>query len=109
MAIIRTVTGQDLKDAMKDCGRDYFCMGSCEYIIHYYEDYENIELDPIAIACEWNEETVEDVVCNYSYMESFEDVDINDIDSVIDALTFYTTATRVTDDNGLEKILYITF
>lgn len=109
MALIRTITAQDLKDAMKECGRDYFCMESCEYIVHYYDEYDNIELDPISIACEWNEETIEDVVCNYSYMESFEDVDINDINSVIDALTFDTIATKVINDNGVEKILYIAF
>lgn len=112
MGLIRTITAQDLKDAMKECGRDYYSIESCEKIVEYYEEFtesNSIELDPIAIACEWNEEHLDYILEQYDYIDDFDDIDKTDINEVVDVLNNYTYAVITTSDDGFENILYREF
>lgn len=104
MALIRTITGWDLKDAMRECGRDYYTIDACDRIVDYYDECgTNIELDPIAIACDFNEESFDYVVEQYGHLDNI--TDVSDIDTFIEELNYYTYAVKTCGD----YILYINF
>ena len=57
----QTVTNYDFHDAFRDAGReDQFTYEALDELFEYYEQLEQelgeqIELDPVAICCEWSE------------------------------------------------------
>ena len=67
----QTVTKTMFIDAFVRCGRkDQFSYDALCALFDYYEDLEEdtgeeIELDPIAICCEWSEGHWEDIAMNY--------------------------------------------
>jgi hypothetical protein len=94
--IYTQVTKSSFIDAFKQSSRkDQFSYEALEAIYEYLEDYsndtgENVELDIVAICCEWSEMTWQEVVQAY-------DVDLSDVaeedkaDAVWDFLTDETT------------------
>lgn len=105
MSLIRTITGMDLMDAMKDAGRgDSFSIEACNAIVEYYGEFEDsIEIDPVAIDCEFIESKWEDIRVDYC---NFDDISaaLNERE-LLEVLNYYTWAVSV--ENG--KILYIYF
>lgn len=101
MALIRTITGQDLKDAMKECGRDYYSIEACNAIVEYYEEFDNVELDPIAIACEWCEESTAHLASQYENIFG----ETTTIAEFLDKVREYTTVIEL----GNDRVLYIEF
>jgi hypothetical protein len=67
MAIVQTLSKSSFIDAFKQSSRkDQFSYEALEAIFDYLEDYsditgENVELDIIAICCEWAEGTWQDI------------------------------------------------
>ena len=56
----QTVTNYDFHDAFRDAGREDFSYEALDELFEYYEQLEQeigeqIELDPVAICCEWSE------------------------------------------------------
>lgn len=70
--MIQIVRLSDFRSAFANMGRkDQFSYEGLELIFDYIEDYERdnseqIELDVIAICCEWNELSAEDIINQYS-------------------------------------------
>lgn len=70
--MIQTITLSDFRDAFKRMGRaDQFSYEGLELIFDYIESYEQdsgeqVELDVIALCCEWTEDTAEEVINNYA-------------------------------------------
>jgi hypothetical protein len=75
MALIRKISVSDLVQKFKDYDRaDNFSNEAIEALYDYLEDLssdtkQNIELDVIALCCEWSECTLEELVTNYSEYE----------------------------------------
>ena len=98
------VTQSSFVNAFMALRPDNFSYEALDALFNYYEDLEEetgepIELDVIAICCDWTEETEEDVRANYSLY--IDDYPISD-----DVLQFLQNRTVVTKlDNG--KYLYI--
>jgi hypothetical protein len=108
----KTVNYYDFVRAFQDAGRgDQFSLTALEAIFEYIEDYEQdtgeeIELDVIAICCEWGEESPKDIAESYGILNEDEYEDESDIqDTVSEYLEHYTTAFAL--DNG--NIVYVNF
>lgn len=69
--MIQTITVSDFRDAFKRCGRgNQFSYEALGLIFDYIEDYEQdsgeqVELDVIAICCEWSEDSPENIADQY--------------------------------------------
>ncbi len=74
--MIKTITLYDFIEAFRTMGRgNQFTHAALELIFDYIEEYEQetgeqIELDVIALCCEWSESTPEEIIEQY-------DTDIN--------------------------------
>jgi len=71
--MIQTITLSDFRDAFQRMGRkDQFSYEGLELIFDYIESYEQetseqIELDVIALCCEWSEDTPENIAAAYGF------------------------------------------
>ena len=120
MKMIKRMDEYDMKEAFSDFGRDYYSLNGYRAILDYYNDIdENIELDVIAICCEWTEYgdnaacDFEDMKNDYGYlypideyMQDYyiteEDFDIDEyIDELIKVLECHTTVLKVSNGNYL--------
>lgn len=92
----QTVTELDFRDAFRNMGRtDQFSHAGLGVLFEYLEEYEadtgqELELDVIALCCEYYEDTWEEIARNY-------DIDISDCededdirDTVYDVLAYNT-------------------
>ena len=108
MAIVQTITESSFIDAFKQSSRkDQFSYEALSSIFEYLEEYsndtgENVELDVVAICCEWVEMTWQEVVEAYS-------VDLTDVadedkaDAVWDYLTDETIGVyRVSNEESID-------
>lgn len=97
-----TVSRYDFERAFADAGRkDQFSYEGLKALFDYLEDYEEqtgeeIELDVIALCCDYAEDTVADIARNYSIDLSHLDVEDDDyeeqcIEAVRDYLNDNTT------------------
>jgi hypothetical protein len=82
MAIVQTLTKSSFIDAFTHSSRkDQFSYEALEAIFDYLEDYsndtgENVELDIVAICCEWLEMTWQEIAMSYDVdLASCEDDD----------------------------------
>lgn len=105
MAIKITIDSpEDLREHFRKYDRDNFTLDGYQALIDYYDDScEDIELDVVAIDCDWCESEWKDIQSNYCNHEDLAECD--NIDDFLEALNNYTMAIRTTGDN----ILYIYF
>jgi hypothetical protein len=109
--MIQTITLSDFRDAFRRMERtNQFSYEGLELIFDYIESYEQdtgeqIELDVIALCCEWSEDTPEDIAAAY-------DIDIEGKDEdeikqeVIDHLDYHT---QVAGQTASGSIVYAQF
>jgi len=107
--MIQTITLSDFRDAFKRYGRgDQFSYEALELIFDYIEEYEQdsgeqVELDVIALCCDWSEDTPEAIAAAY-------DIDIEGKDEirqeVIDHLDYHT---QVAGQTATGSIVYAQF
>jgi len=105
----QTVTFSTFRDAFFKCNRgEQFSYEALELIFDSIEDAENdtgeeIELDVVAICCEYTEENVRDVA-------EFYNIDIKDVaeeDVLQTVLDFIQEATNVVGVTSNGKIVYV--
>ena len=109
--MIKTLSIYDFRDAFKAAGRgEQFSYYGLEVIFDYIESYEQdageqIELDVIALCCEWAEDTVENIIRNYSIdCDDVEDDEIqNYVIEYLEDNTAHAMATAAGD------IVYVQF
>lgn len=111
MALVITIdNAYELKRRFEEANRDYFSVTACEALIEEFEALgENVELDIVAICCDYTEAEPEDIYNDYENLEDIaetkdEDGDIDE-DALIDALNYHTYAIKL--NNGC--ILYQNF
>jgi len=96
--IIKTIeTVSELRNEFIAYNRDHYTYEAYETMIQYFEEIgENYELDVIALCCDFNEDTIEEIRSNYG---------LDDEDDVLEYLNYNTYAIETDED----KILYIAF
>lgn len=111
MALVITINdAYELKKRFEAANRDYFTVEACDELIELFNmDGENVELDIIAICCDFTEETPEYIIDNYDNIEEIaaardEDGGI-DMERLMEALNYYTYAANLGNGN----ILYQNF
>lgn len=109
--MIQTITLSDFRDAFRRMERtNQFSYEGLELIFDYIEEYEQdsgeqLELDVIAICCDWSEDTPEDIASAY-------DIDIEGKDEdeikqeVLDHLDYHT---QVAGQTATGSIVYAQF
>jgi len=99
-----TVYLHDLRTQFHQMGRgDQFSYDGLRVLFEFLEEYEDstgseVELDVIALCCEYSEETPEDVAKNYGI--KLED-DGNELNNVLDWLHDQTIVCGVTKDGSI--------
>ena len=84
----QTINLSDFRDAFQRMDRkENFSYEGLELLFNYFEEVdENMELDVIAICCDFNEDTWQDIANNYSIDLDEEDDDETKENLVIDYL-----------------------
>jgi hypothetical protein len=113
MAIVQTLDKYSFVEAFKQSSRkDQFSHEALEAIFDYLEEYsedsgENIELDIIAICCEWAEMSWDEIAINYNLdLEGCEDDDERK-GEVEDYLIRHTQYVEVSDGVYVSKRITI--
>ena len=107
----QSINEYQFRDAFKSMGRDnQFSYGALNLLFNYFEEIEEggtpVELDVIAICCDYSEATYEEIASNYS-IEDLEDLSIEDKNQTIeDFLNDRTILVGITSDN---KLVYLQF
>lgn len=111
MALVITIdNAYELKKRFEAANRDYYTLEACDALIEIFEECgENIELDIVAICCDYYENTPADIIDTYDNIDEIaeardEDGEI-DMEKLMDALNYYTYAVELSNGN----ILYQTF
>ena len=98
-----TISVYDFRQAFHDMGRgEQFSYDGLRVLFECLEEYEDstgseVELDVVALCCEYSEEMPEDVAKNYGI--ELED-DGNELNNVLDYLHDYTLVCGVTKDGS---------
>jgi len=105
-----SVDENDFIRAFEQAGRgDQFSREALETLFSYYDEFdEDIELDVVALCCDWTEESAEDALetAGHDIPEEWEDMDDDEkAEYVAEALEFETVAYAL--DNG--NVLYLAF
>ena len=93
MAIVMTFDKHDFADAFKRCNRqDQFSYEGLEVLFDYLEEYsestgEPVELDVVALCCEYYESSIQELIDNYNI--DLSEVDEDDPDSIIEVVREY--------------------
>lgn len=105
----QTVYINDFRDAFRSAGRaSSFTWDGLRVLFEYLEEYEDstgteIELDVIALCCEYTEANPWDIIESYGI--DLSDVDPDDVEeveeAVLDYLNDYTTVCGVTDSGTI--------
>lgn len=91
MAIVQSINSvYQFREAFRLAGREeQFSYEGLEVLFDYLEEYsdcteEPIELDVIALCCEYNEDSVEDIIDNYSIDVSEAEGDEEEIEEIVE-------------------------
>jgi hypothetical protein len=111
MALKITINSpSELREQFINYNRDNYSYEGYEALLDYYDKSEDIELDVIAICCDWNELDVDDIVKDYS----IDLTDITDDDGEVDddakirlVMEYLNDRTYAIDTNG--SILFQSF
>lgn len=99
-----TVTLNDFRNAFNAIRPNNFSYEGLEQLFNYFESYEDdtgeqIELDVIAICCEYQESTIEEIVNSYDIeLDPDDDTQVN-FDKVFAYLADNTSVIGHTDDS----------
>ena len=102
-----TVNISQFRDAFRQCGRqDQFSYEALGLLFDYFEELEDstgqeIELDPIAICCEYSEDSPADILKNYLPDDAPEDAD--------DVADWLAERTSVVGTTKAGDIVYLQF
>lgn len=90
MAIVKTIDSvSQFQDAFDKMGRqNNFSYEGLEVLFDYLEEYsdatgEPVELDVIALCCDYSEDSIQDIIDNYSIDVSEADVDEDEIKDIV--------------------------
>lgn len=110
--LIKTLTAYDLQQLMIRVDRNYFSFDGYVALIDYFDDFDSVEVDPVAISCEFSEDSPLDIWDMYKHLfTDFPEYDeekysMNEwVLGLIEELGYYTWSELL--DNG--NIIYGVF
>lgn len=111
--LVKTLNAYDLQQLMRSCNRDSFSFdGYTELIDLFNDENEVVEVDPVAIDCEFTEDTPINVWEMYDHLfTDFPKPDVYSddfepwLECFVDELNYHTWARLL--DNG--NIIFMTF
>ena len=125
------VSSYDFHRAFEELRSNNFSYNGLDALFEYFEEYEDstdteIELDVIAICCDFSESTVDEIINNYIHQKScgnecIYDADVweeikaadNDDDEIADIIERFlsdnTTVMRIESSNGIPAFVYAAF
>lgn len=69
----QTISQYDFMDAFQRMDRDYYSYEGYQALYDWYEELDpDMELDVVAICCDWTEYTPEELENDYSYILSYD-------------------------------------
>ena len=100
------VTHSKFIDALSACyNTKYMSYDAMTALYNWYEELEDdtgteIELDAVAIGCDWTEYSEKEVIRDYCYLLDIKEEDMThtDVEDLIDALKYETSVIEL--DNG---------
>jgi len=104
-----TVYFDDFNRAFQECRPNNFSVEGLGLLFDYLEEYENstgeeLELDVIAICCDYNEETLDEIINSY-------DIEIDEDEDKLEQVKYFLDQNTITigvlDDD--ETIIYQNF
>lgn len=103
--LVNTISSaSEMRDEFIRMNRDDYSYQGYEVIFNYYDEFEeSIEFDVIGICCEWNEESFEEFMNNYT-VDVIEDE--SDADAIINFMDNYGSYYQITDE---DTIVYLNF
>lgn len=111
--MIKTITLYDFIEAFRMMGRgNQFTHAALELIFDYIEEYEQetgeqIELDVIALCCEWCESTPEEIIEQYDTDINTEGMTEDELAAAVYEWLNDETQVAATTDNG--TLVYVQF
>ena len=108
--MIQTINLSDFRDAFRRYGRgEQFTPAALSLIFEYIEEYEQetgeqVELDVVALCCEWCEQSPEDIAMAYNLEICVSEE--NTLQTVLDYLHDETQVAGVTDAG---TVVYVEF
>jgi len=106
MAIVQTINLYQFREAFRKAERgNTFSYEGFEVLFDYLENYSDeteqpIELDVIALCCEYEESTIEEIIDNYSIDVSDADGDEEQIKEIVEEYLQYNTSVCGEVDGG---------
>ena len=85
-----------LQNEFVKANRDYYSLEGYEALLNLTDEIGDIELDPIAISCEFTEASKDDIIADYGYMMTEDEK--NDNVLFLDFLNYHTWAVEL--ENG---------
>ena len=109
-----TISQYDFQRAFETQRPDNFSYNGLIALFEYFEECEEsigeeIELDVIAICCEYSEDTIENIISNYSLTEELEltDMDADERrEAVLSHLSDHTQVMEIEDTTDLIYLAY---
>jgi hypothetical protein len=104
MALKITIkSASELRKQFEAYDRDNYSHDAYQALYDYYDESPDVELDVIAICCDWNELDIDEVIKEYSINLSDitdDDGDINTDEKLELALEYLNDRTYAIDTNG---------
>jgi hypothetical protein len=108
--MIQTINLYDFRDAFKRYGRgEQFSYEGLELIFDYIEEYEDstgeqVELDVVALCCEWCEQTPEDIAIAYNL-----EIGVSEENTLQTVLEYLHDETQVAGVTDAGTVVYVQF
>jgi hypothetical protein len=108
--MIQTINLYDFRDAFKRYGRgEQFSYEGLELIFDYIEEYENstgeqVELDVVALCCEWCEQSPEDIAIAYNL-----EIGVSEENTLQTVLEYLHDETQVAGVTDAGTVVYVQF
>jgi hypothetical protein len=108
--MIQTINLYDFRDAFKRYGRgEQFSYEGLELIFDYIEEYEDstgeqVELDVVALCCEWCEQSPEDIAIAYNL-----EIGVSEENTLQTVLEYLHDETQVAGVTDAGTVVYVQF
>ena len=108
--MIQTINLYDFRDAFKRYGRgEQFSYEGLELIFDYIEEYEDstgeqVELDVVALCCEWAEDSPEDIAIAYNL-----EIGVSEENTLQTVLEYLHDETQVAGVTDAGTVVYVQF
>ena len=99
MSIIITLDENEFIKQFEEYRPNDFSIEALRELFNYYDSFDDLEFDPVSIACEWSEYSPSELKSAYDYMLDQDD-DMSDDEYIDELFDLLDTRTTIFDLNG---------